>query len=348
MDNKNHYFSDSYKYAGSSKTNVSIRLTRYDKDSIESTDIDLHTKSFKALVDEKKINWFRVEGLKDAETINRMVKDFAFHNLDARNILTPDHVVKIDNNEDYLFIVLNNCTFNAQYQIYSEHICIIVCNNIVISFAESDESIFKNVDEGLKSDVMRIREQKSGMLLAFLLNSIFADMIETSSKIEKILEKIEGVLLENHYRQGNVGPKIQQCRRTYLIIRKNTHPLKDEFFKLMKVKPGVIDKALLPVFNDLSDQLEYIIQTSENSKDILTSLVDLYVSNNDLRTNKIMKRLTVVSTLFIPVTFLVGVWGMNFEIMPELGWVHGYLFAWIVIFLCGVGTWWFMKKKKWF
>jgi len=349
MNNENNrYFSDNYHYAGTNQTETSISLTYYNKDIVKSVKVEPATQSFATLVKDDCINWFRVEGLQDAASISRMIKEFRMHSLDARDILTPDHVVKIDDSDNYIFVVLNNCTFNAKNRIFSEHICFIVKGNIVMSFTESDKPIFRNVEVGLKSNTMDIRNQKSGMLLAFLLNPILVDMIETAGRIEKTLEKMEDILLENHYNQGNVGFKIQQCRHAYLILRKNTQPLKCEFSKLMQEKDGIIDMSTLPVFNDLSDQLEYIVQTAENSRDMLSSLVDLYVSNNDLKANEIMKHLTVVATIFIPITFLVGVWGMNFDFMPELDWRYGYLFAWIIILIAGIGTWVLMKKKKWF
>ena len=101
-------------------------------------------------------------------------------------------------------------------------------------------------------------------------------------------------------------------------------------------------------FNDVNDHLQFVLQTIEICRETLSSLVDLYISNNDLRMNDIMKRLTIVSTIFIPLTFLVGVWGMNFKIMPELDWQYGYVYAWILMLLVGGAVYWFFRKKKWY
>ena len=133
-----------------------------------------------------------------------------------------------------------------------------------------------------------------------------------------------------------------------MIIRKNSLPLKDQFSKLLRTENGIITPDILPIYNDLQDQLQFVIQTTESCREITSSLVDLYISNNDLRMNAIMKRLTIVSTLFIPLTFLVGVWGMNFKIMPELDWRYGYFMAWVVMIATGVLTWLYMKRKDWY
>ena len=143
-----------------------------------------------------------------------------------------------------------------------------------------------------------------------------------------------------------MGSLIQQHRHEYMIIRKNSLPLKDQFSKLLRTENGIITPDILPIYNDLQDQLQFVIQTTESCREITSSLVDLYISNNDLRMNAIMKRLTIVSTLFIPLTFLVGVWGMNFKIMPELDWRYGYFIAWAVMIATGVLTWLYMRNER--
>ena len=145
-----------------------------------------------------------------------------------------------------------------------------------------------------------------------------------------------------------MGSLIQQHRHEYMIIRKNSLPLKDQFSKLLRTENGIITPDILPIYNDLQDQLQFVIQTTESCREITSSLVDLYISNNDLRMNAIMKRLTIVSTLFIPLTFLVGVGGMNFKIMPEVAWRYGYFIAWSVMIATGVLTLLYRKRKDWY
>ena len=145
-----------------------------------------------------------------------------------------------------------------------------------------------------------------------------------------------------------MGQLIQQRRKEYMVIRKNSQPLKEQFVKLLRTENGIISADILPIYNDLSDQLQFIIQTTESCREIISSLVDLYISNNDLRMNAIMKRLTIVSTIFIPLTFLAGIWGMNFKMMPELDWQYGYGIAWSLMLLTAISTWLHMRKKDWF
>lgn len=344
----NTYFSDNYVYSGKIKKNTHIRLESYNNDTLEVKDIISDEESFVSKVKEDCVNWFRIEGLTDSLTINRLMTDFGFSALDIRDVLTPDSVVKVDADGNRILIVLSDCNFNGNDEVTAEHICIIITKNIVFTFTENNDRVFENVDASLYSNAMGIRNGGSGMLLAFLLNSILTSMAETTGKIEEMLEQLEKVLLANQYTPSDAGTEIQECHSAYLIIRKNSFPLKEELGKLLEINDEFINESLHPLFKSLVYQLEFIIQTSTNSKDILSSLVQLYVSNNELRTNDIMKRLTIVSTLFIPITFIVGLWGMNFAFMPELKWDYGYLVAWLILLVTAIGTWLFMKKKKWF
>ena len=345
----NRFFSDKYVYAGENAVETTIRQAWYNEHEFNQKVIPPETENFKPLLRPGCTNWFQVVGLANANCISRIVQEFGLHNVDVRDILSPNHIVKIDVLDDYITIVLNHSTFNAKNIISSEHICIIVKKGLVLTFVENENELFNHVQKSLKNNVMGLREAPSGLLLAFLLNTILGGLIETANKVEKLLVTIEDRLLENEHDQSHViVRRIQQCRHLTLRMRKNTLPLKNDFNRLCEEKPGIINKAILPVFNDLDDQLEYVIQSIANSREILTSLVDLYASNNDFKMNAVMKRLTVVSTLFIPVTFIVGLWGMNFANMPELNWKQGYAFAWAIILAAGAGTWFFMKKKGWF
>ncbi len=277
-----------------------------------------------------------------------LVMDFGFNNLVVWDVLKAGQVVKLDVEKEYLLLIINSCSFQTNEKTCSGHIAVFVSREVVITFTESDDLMFENVDNSLIINVMDIRNKQSGMLLAFIINSIMVELIETASRLEQGLEKLEAILLGVRSKQQHIGSRIQAFRHAYIVLRKNTYPLKGEFGRFLQVKEGIIDEEIVDVFEELAEQLEFIIQTTHNSELILSSLVDLYVTNNDLKTNAIMKRLTIVSTLFIPITFLVGVWGMNFSLMPELSWKYGYLMAWGIIGLTAAFTWWYMKKKKWF
>ena len=337
----NRHLADRYFYAGEHDTVTRISLTQYNADTLHTREIKTNETSFKKFVDGNSINWFQVSGLTDSEAVTRIVNEFGMHNLDAKDILTPQHVVKIEEYDKHMLIVLNSSYYDTNMEINSEHISILITGNVVISFTESNNSVFENAYKAIESNMLNIRRKNSGLLLAFLLNTIIANLVESASKVEEMLEDIEDD-------QGNMGLLIQQRRKEYMVIRKNSQPLKEQFAKLLRTENGIISSDILPIYNDLSDQLQFIIQTTESCREIISSLVDLYISNNDLRMNAIMKRLTIVSTIFIPLTFLAGIWGMNFKMMPELDWQYGYGIAWSLMLLTAISTWLYMRKKDWF
>lgn len=344
----NRVFADKYRYTGHFAVPTRIRLTNFNKGVLETVELGEETESFKQYLREDCINWFEVTGLTNASLIERFSKEMGLDSLDLRDILTPSHVVKIDVYKERVCFILNLCTFNEERKIVVEHMAIHVSRNVVISFKEGESDIFFNAHEALKENTLKIREKESGLLLAFLLNSFISEQIEAVVHLEGKLEEIEHVLLNGHHHYNYMGIYIQRCRHAHLILKKNILPLKQQFPELLSPKAGIWNEEMLPIYDDLSDQLEYAAQSTDNSRDILTSLVDLYISQNDLRTNAIVKHLTVVATFFIPITFLVGVWGMNFKAIPELDWKYGYLFAWLSCILVVGATWLIMRKKHWF
>lgn len=346
----NRDFSDKYTYVGKYDVPTSIRITRYNGQLLESQDIEASTPSFCDLIRPDAINWIEVNGLTDARSIARLVSEFGLHILDLRDILTPVHVVKIETYPERIFMILNSCYFDNSGAVHGEHVCIAAAGNTVLTFSERERehSIFKNAGRALEQNTMSIRSGSTGLLLGFLINTLFSVQIATATRLEQLLEGIEHILLGDGHHHKGISSKIQRCRHAHLILQKNFRPLKKQFAVMQKTKNPVIDESLKPVFDDLADQLAYINQTTSNCKEILESLVDLYISQNDFRANMIMKHLTVVATLFIPMTFLVGVWGMNFRLMPELDWKYGYVAAWAVLLATGTCTWLLMRRKRWF
>lgn len=337
-------FSAHYDYIGEYENPTFIRLIQYNSNTLISQDIkDL--KSFCQLKNRAEVtNWLQVNGLKDAETVSLLVKEFGFHNLDAKDILTPQHIVKIEFYENRYIIILNICYYDENDELMVEHIGILVSGNNLITFCESNRPIFDNVEKAIKDNLLNIRVGGCGQLLAHILNIVTSYLVEASTHTEDLLEDIEAQLLELEHNSPKVGLMIQQRRRDYITLRKNSLPLKEQFQKMNRADSIFSSTELKPIYNDLYDQLLFVIQTVESCREMVSSLMDLYIANNDLKMNTIMKRLTVVSTIFIPLTFLVGVWGMNFEIMPELKWKYGYFMAWSVMFVAAVLSWLYLRK----
>jgi magnesium transporter len=165
--------------------------------------------------------------------------------------------------------------------------------------------------------------------------------------ISDMLQNLETHILNFSPNKG-MAKELQYARKLLIQLGKSTFPIKEKLGRLSTGENKFIRPENLLYFQDVKDHIIYVVQVISDNKEMLRSLEDLYLAGNDLRMNQIMQRLTVISTIFIPLTFLVGLWGMNFTSMPEIHWQYGYLFAWGIILLVAILTVWFLKRYKWF
>ncbi|WP_321479416.1 magnesium/cobalt transporter CorA [uncultured Bacteroides sp.] len=343
---KNNLLSEKLTYTGDSQTPTHLHLCSYsNRDRKESTGNTF--ASITPILDPKRINWLQVHGLKDTETIREICNHFEIDFLVLQDILNSDHPTKVEEHDKYTVLILKLFTFDKEEdELDKQQLCLIHGNNFVLTFLERDTTFFDDVTNAINKNILKICDKQSDYLLSVLLNSVMANYISVVSNIDDELEDLEEHLLtiNNKY---DIGARIQSLRRQYMQIKKSVLPLKEQYVKLLRSENDLMHKVNRPFFMDVNDHLQFVLQTLDICRETLSSLVDLYISNNDLRMNDVMKRLTVVSTIFIPLTFLVGVWGMNFKFMPELNWQYGYLMAWITMLIIGGCVYWFLKKKKW-
>ena len=280
--------------------------------------------------------------LVDAHQMNYITVLYNNGFLVMQDILNADHPTKVEEHERYMLVVAKFFRGGEEMQV-----CLVQGADFVLSFIESESPLFDDIPQAIRNNVLKFRSRPSDYLLSVLLNSITANYATLISKLDGDLDDLEtGLLSTTDCR--DTGGQIQELRHRYLQLKQAALPLRDQYAKLLHSDSALLHKNVRPFFNDVNDHLQYVVQQIDLCRETLSSLVDLYISNNDLRMNAIMKRLTIVSTLFIPLTFLVGVWGMNFKIMPELDWRYGYFIAWAVMIVTGVLTWLYMKRKDWY
>jgi magnesium transporter len=218
--------------------------------------------------------------------------------------------------------------------------------DFVLTFQERDNDFFDDVMRAIRNNVLKIRTRQSDYLFSVLLNGLITGYMSVAAAISDGLEELESALLADTG-DRDIGVQMQELRRDYMQLKRTVLPLKEQYSRLFRSDSSLLHRVNRPFFNDVNDHLLNVAQNIDICRETLSSLMDLYISNNDLRMNDIMKRLTVVSTIFIPLTFLVGVWGMNFRNMPELEWEHGYILAWGVMIVIGFVTYLFFRTKKW-
>lgn len=321
---KNNLLSEKLIYTGESLTPTHLHLCTYNATEMQESSSDTF-QAIKGTLNNDQINWLQIHGMKNTETIREICSHFEIDFLVLQDILNADHPTKIEEHDKYIVLILKifypneHKEENELDELLQQQVCLIIGNNYVLTFLEKETDFFDDVSSALRNDVLKIRSRQTDYLLSVLLNSVMGNYISTISSIDDALEDLEEELL-TITSGDDIGIQIQALRRQYMLMKKAILPLKEQF----------------------------VLQTIEICRETLSSLVDLYISNNDLRMNDIMKRLTIVSTIFIPLTFLVGVWGMNYKWMPELEWQYGYLFAWIVMAIIGIIVYLYFRKKKWY
>lgn len=343
---ENNQIAEQYQYSGMhSEITTQFLLISYDKESMTELQSDSYAEILLAM-QPSKINWLIVKGLTNTEAISHICQNVGLGRLEIQDILNPNHPAKIETSPNHILIVLNEC-YQEEDALKQEHFTLLMKKDLLITFQETELHLYKNVKEAINENKTQIREKNSDYLLSVLLNNTIGNYITLLLQLEDTLGELEDTLLEQTEGK-DIRTQIQKTRKEYRMIKQTVGILNEEYSQLFIPDNTLIGSQAKSAYSDVKDHLKYAIQLLESCRETLSSLSDLYVSNNDLRMNRIMQRLTVVATIFIPLTFLAGVWGMNFKVMPELNWSYGYPLAWIIMIITGLFLWLFFARRKWF
>lgn len=344
---KNNLLDDRLRYKGDDKSPTFLRLLAYDATGAERF-ADNDFEKLKPHLRENKVNWIHVRGLQDVPTIQNVCGHFGVDFLVAQDILNTAHLTKIEQLDDCNLVIVKLLSSTDSDGYESSQFSVIQGRDFLLTFSEREIDFLEDIGTAIDKDVLKVRRRGTDFLMSVILNSVMTDYVSILASMEDQLENLEESLLERLGSDESGIGDIQKYRRDYRVIRKAVAPLKDRFNALMHSSNGLITEECIPFYRDVNDHLQSVFQSLESCRDAISALTDLYLSNNDQRMNNIMKQLTVVSTLFIPLTFFAGVWGMNFKNMPELELEHGYLIAWGVMLLVVVIVFFYFRRRKWY
>lgn len=334
-------------YWGDKNIPMSIELLQYDSMHLEVKNISLQS-SLKDSIDISRVNWFRVSGISDAALVNRICREFGLHGFDVKDLLADQQVVKIVAYDDVTFLLMSAFYIdNKTADIDDMQIAFIFGKNFIVSFQEALIPIFDEVKTNIEENNIMIRQNHADFLLYILLDTVNQSNVNTVMSVEDRLAEIEDELIIRN-NSVDILQFLHRCRVDYMHIKRSVTSLREEYTNLLHNTNNLIDKANIIYYNDFDDRMRTILGDLASFHESITSLLDLYYNNNNLKMNEIIKRLTIVSTIFIPLTFLVGVWGMNFDYMPETKWKYGYAFSWFILILIASLTYLWMRKRKWF
>jgi len=338
---------ENISYLGDIQTNTTIELIQYDEEKFSATMLN-SSKDLKNHINSKKVNWFKVVGISDVNTIFDICKAFDIQRFDVKDMLSANRVTKVIPYRDATFILVSGYCLNDKNEPHFNQIAFVLGKNFLVSFQESTAPIFDEVRDAIAQKRVHLHEKDADYLLYVLLNDIHSSYSETLVHLMDIVGEKEEELIVNQRNAINPVRFIQQNKREYFLIKRSITALREEFVNLLHNTNGLIDKDNMLYFNDFDDKLRTSLDDLEMFYQAVSSLSDMYFNNNNMHMNNVIKKLTVVSTIFMPLTFMVGVWGMNFKFMPELLWKNGYLFAWGILMLMVLCSWLFLKFKKWF
>lgn len=294
--------------------------------------------------DENTTQWLQIIGLHDVEIVSQIGKDLNLHPLTIEDSLNMSQHPKIEEFGDYIFINTKNVFINDDNELETEQISFILRDNTVITFEENKSDVFDFLTRRLEEG-SSLRKNNADILLYSLLDSIVDDYFLTIGEISKKIDLVEDDLLSDASRE--LLQKIYNLKRDLVYMRNILWPMRNIMSKISRMDYEDIGDKTLYYFRDVYDNIVQMIDIVETYRDICSGMLDTYLSSIGNRTNDVMKVLTIFSTISVPLTFLTGVYGMNFMYQPELQWKYSYLIFWIIsIIIIGVMLKYF-RNKDW-
>ena len=294
----------------------------------------------------KRVTWINVCGVGRVKEIESLCKSYGIHPLVIEDIVDTEHRPKIDYYDDYIYIVMKVLTYDDEKEsINIEQISIVLGKNFVLTFQENASNIFSPIQKRIATKKGQIRKMEEDYLTYALMDAIVDHYFEIAEKFSEQIEEIEESLLFNP--NNTLLQDIFFLKREIIFFRKTIWPLREVVSRLKNDPSTLVKKTTRFYLRDLYDHIVHVMDTIETLRDMNNGMLEIYHSSLSNRMNEIMKFLTVMGSIFIPLTFIVGVYGMNFEFMPELKWKWGYFAAWGLMVSVGSGLLLYFKKKNW-
>ncbi len=290
--------------------------------------------------------WINVSGVHDVELIERLGRDFGLHALSTEDIVNTSQRPKWEEFPDYGFIALKMIDCPAgEAEVKVEHVSLILGRTYVISFLEDEGDVFESVRERLRRGAGRVRSKQADYLAFCLMDAVVDHYFLSVERIGDMVEELDEELLGNA-RHEDI-PQLHRFKRNLLNLRRAIWPLREVLAGISRSESPLLQKENQMYWRDLYDHSVQVIDMVETARDTLASMHDTYLSSLSNRMNEVMKILTIISTIFIPLTFIAGVYGMNFKNMPELEWQDGYFLVLAVMVTISLSLIIYFRRRRW-
>ncbi len=324
---------------------IRVSLCEYDERNFQENPAENLDVCF-SFKEEPTVTWVRVEGIHQVEVLERMGSCYSLHPLVLEDILNTDQRSKVEEYGEDLYIVLKMLSYDEQKDdVSAEQVSLVLRRNVVFSFQEKEGDLFSTLLERLRSGRGRLRKMGADYLAYAILDIVVDQYFLVLERMGEKIETLEARLLSDP--KSAALQKIQHLKREMLFLRKWVWPLREVLSALERGELAQIREGTRIYLRDVYDHAIQVLDTIEIFREMLSGMVDIYLSSLNNRMNAVMKVLTIIATIFMPLTFLAGVYGMNFKFMPELEWRWGYPLVLAVMTGIGILMLIVFKRKKW-
>ena len=320
-----------------------IRIIDYDEKNLQEKEANTIEECFQ-FKDAPTVTWVNIDGLHEIDIVEKIGKHFDIHPLVLEDILHTAQRPKIEDFENYIYVVLKMLCYEND-DIRDEQFSLILGKNFIITFQEKVGDIFEPVRERIRTGKLRVRYRKADYLAYSLIDAIVDNYFVILEHVSDKIEILEDELLENP--SPETLQKIYKLKRKMIVLRKSIWPLREVISTLERSESKLFEHSTAVFLRDVYDHTIQIIDTVESIRDVMAGMLDTYLSSVSNKMNEVMKVLTIIATIFMPLTFIAGIYGMNFEYMPELKWHWSYFIVWGIMLLVIVGMVYYFRRKKW-
>jgi len=331
---------------GETSARTRVTLINYDAETLTEKDLG-DVKECVPYKDSPTVTWLDVDGIYNLEVLWAVSECFGLHPLVVEDIANTEQRPKLEDYGDYVYIVLRSLFFDDETsRLTTEQNSLVVGRNFVLSFQEEEGDDFDPVRNRIRSGNARIRKMGADYLAYELLDALVDNYFLVLEKIGEKIEAVEDALIANPDRE--TLRLIHDLKRALIFVRKAVWPLREVLAGLERRESPIFQKGTMTYVRDVYDHTVQIIDTVETYRDMISGILDIYLSSVSNRLNEVMKVLTIIATVFIPLTFIAGVYGMNFKYMPELGLRWSYPLLWLIMIAIGGTMLLYFRRRRWF
>ncbi|WP_425075431.1 magnesium/cobalt transporter CorA [Psychroserpens sp. S379A] len=295
----------------------------------------------------KQVTWININGLNNLEDIEKLGKHYNLHPLTLEDIVNTSQRPKFEEFQNYFFVVFKMLYFNDSNLLQYEHLSMVVGSDYVLTFQEADGDVFDDLRNRIETSKGRIRSQGADYLMYAILDAVVDNYFTVIEAIGDKIEDLESSIFESQNNNATTPNQIQQLKQDVLKIRRSIFPLREVVNRLEKSDNSIINEKSQSYIRDLYDHIIQVNESIDLYREMVWSLMDMYMTIISNKMNEVMKVLTIIATIFIPLTFIAGIYGMNFTNMPELQAENGYFILLGVMVLLFIVMLIYFRKKKW-